>query len=97
MHGAVHVLDWVVLVAGAVCAASGLVVLGRGRYPTRRAGGRPTRRVGWSQVLVGSSVLLNAVPRLAGAPDLVVLAFSFVSLVVAGTAVAILLRTRTSA
>ncbi|MFD0583668.1 hypothetical protein [Dactylosporangium darangshiense] len=89
MEAAVLAMTWVALVLGAVCTVLGLVTVIRGRHLTLRLAVRAdARRTGWFQLLLGSSILLNAVPRVAAAPNSVVLAFTVVALAPIGVAVA---------
>ncbi|HTJ37606.1 MAG TPA: hypothetical protein VL738_30615 [Dactylosporangium sp.] len=93
MEAAVLAMTWAALALGAVCAVLGFVTVIRGRHLTLRLAVRAdARRTGWFQLLLGSSILLNAVPRVAAAPDSVVLAFSVAALVLTGVGVAGLFR-----
>ena len=75
-------ITWVALAAGLVAVATGLIALKREQviFPWLR------NRVRWqpwarSEIMIGSFILVETVPRLAGATSGWVLALSFVALV----------------
>ena len=76
-------LMWLAIVAAAGCVVVGVVSLVR---PRRVKVG------GWFQILLGSAILLNAVPRVAGLDQTLTLTLSVVSLALTAMAVAQLIR-----
>jgi uncharacterized membrane protein YczE len=84
---------WIPLVTGVVSVIVGLipVVL---RWNPRHARRGDARLIGWFALLIGSSILLDTVPRAAEAPAVVRLAFAIAALVLVGVAITAYLRAK---
>jgi hypothetical protein len=76
-------LMWLAIVSAAGCVAVGVISLIR----PRRVKVSP-----WFQILLGAAILLNAIPRVAGADGNLILVLSFVSLGLTAVAVGQLIR-----
>ena len=86
---------WVALVVGLLCGAIGGLTLSRPQSVPlwKRARGRiDARRFGVGQLFLAVFFLLEAVPRLADAPDIVVGVISVLALVPLAVAVTLHLR-----
>jgi hypothetical protein len=93
MDSAAQASAWVGLAAGVLCLVVGSLILTR-QHAVLRSVRIDGRRLGPAGLSCAAGMLLNAVPRLAGAPDDVVLVMSVLGLVPLAVAVTLLIRAR---
>ena len=81
MRQAAVVISWIAMVVGIFVLAIGVITLTTQRVsPPWLRGSMAWRPYGWSQLCLGSFVLIETAPRIAGAPDDVAFALSIVAL-----------------